>query len=415
MKRKPYILISPDFDVLYQDSEGCCECDNDAIKNESPWLGPIFWIIVPGIEEWLRRYELATNFAKATTVPSFDWITWHYEGLFFAKAIWEQMPRCYSLYYDSPFEDRSGTINKVRIDENVNSLIEHLRPFTKRIATTPSFKHNIEYKLEREVDHINATLCINEMRRINLNIPLKRMTEIRNWLKDIIDAKDKVCTVQLPEYDLHFAHQKVGTHLEMGRFWISKSFPYDDKFSGYVNTKEFVRGLYLSLMTKLGFGLYDNIENYPNCTEHIVKWKPYNDLKSRKIESYISNLNIQEDDTQPTFVTESFVIFPDWGGCIFWDTMGVGCGDFEELETVTNDKSFKLNVPGLQKWSDFYDNHDDSQTYEEWWQEGWILAKEIRRQLPDYIDLYYMCFDPKNPNKIKHYHCDLPKIIIPKE
>ena len=29
---------------------------------------------------------------------------------------------------------------------------------------------------------------------------------------------------------------------------------------------------------------------------------------------------------------------------------------------------------GLQKWGDFYDNHDNSQTFEQWWQEGWKLG-----------------------------------------
>lgn len=138
----------------------------------------------------------------------------------------------------------------------------------------------------------------------------------------------------------------------------------------------------------------------------------YNDLKSRKIEAYISGIEIREDGIQ-SYVNESFVMFPDWGGCIFWDTMGVGSGDFDELNTDNGD--FKLNVPGLQKWCDFYDNHDNSQTFEQWWQEGWKLVKEIRRQLPDRIDLYYMCFDPKSPDEIIDYNSWLPRIIVPRE
>ena len=165
-------------------------------------------------------------------------------------------------------------------------------------------------------------------------------------------------------------------------------------------------------MTELGFGLYDDIYNYPKGEERYSIWKPYNNLKSRKIEAYITGLETQEDDKQ-SYVNESFVLFPDYGGCIFWDTMGVGCGDFDELNTENED--FKLNVPGLQKWSDFYDNHDSNQTFEQWWLEGWNLAKEIRRQLPSRIDLYYMCFDPKRPNKIINYNSVLPRIIVPHE
>lgn len=243
-------------------------------------------------------------------------------------------------------------------------------------------------------------------------LSFKSLPGIKQWLKDIIDAKGEVCTIQLTGYNLHYARQTVGSHPEMGRFWISKNYPYNDEFTAYVDTKEFVRGFYLSLMTELGFGLYEGIDKHPEGEERNAVWKPYNDLKSRKIEAYISGIEIREDGIQ-SYVNESFVMFPDWGGCIFWNTMGVGSGDFDELSTDNGD--FKLNVPGLQKWGDFYDNHDNSQTFEQWWQEGWKLVKEIRRQLPDRIDLYYMCFDPKSPDEIIDYNSWLPRIIVPRE
>lgn len=412
MNKKPYIRISPDIDVLFVDGDSCCaSAYGDEISNDSPWLGPRFSIVVPGIDEWVRRYEDTTDFAETTTEPSFDWISWHYEGLCFAKAIWEQMPRCYTLYYEPPFEDHSGTIVEVIIDENVDSLIGRLRPLAKRTPAPLSRKDNIEYQLERKDDCVQITFRINNL-VLGMPLSFKSLPGIKQWLKDIIDAKGEVCTIQLTGYNLHYARQTVGSHLEMGRFWISKNCPYNDEFSAYVDTKEFVRGFYLSLMTELGFGLYEGIDNHPEEEERNAVWKPYNDLKSRKIEAYISGIEIREDGIQ-SYVNESFVMFPDWGGCIFWDTMGVGSGDFDELSTDNGD--FKLNVPGLQKWCDFYDNHDNSQTFEQWWQEGWKLAKEIRRQLPDRIDLYYMCFDPKSPDEIIDYNSWLPRIIVPRD
>lgn len=412
MNKKPYIRISPDIDVLFVDGDSCCaSAYGDEISNDSPWLGPRFSIVVPGIDEWVRRYEDATDFAETTTDPSFDWISWHYEGLCFAKAIWEQMPRCYTLYYEPPFEDHSGTIVEVIIDENVDSLIGRLRPLAKRTPAPLSRKDNIEYQLERKDDCVQITFRINNL-VLGMPLSFKSLPGIKQWLKDIIDAKGEVCTIQLTGYNLHYARQTVGSHLEMGRFWISKNYPYNDEFTAYVDTKEFVRGFYLSLMTELGFGLYEDIDNHPEGEERSAVWKPYNDLKSRKIEAYISGIEIREDGIQ-SYVNESFVMFPDWGGCIFWDTMGVGSGDFDELSTDNGD--FKLNVPGLQKWGDFYDNHDNSQTFEQWWQEGWKLVKEIRRQLPDRIDLYYMCFDPKSPDEIIDYNSWLPRIIVLRE
>jgi len=412
MNKKPYIRISPDIDVLFVDGDSCCaSAYGDEISNDSPWLGPCFSIVVPGIDEWVRRYEDATDFAETTTDPSFDWISWHYEGLCFAKAIWEQMPRCYTLYYEPPFEDHSGTIGEVMIDENVDSLIGRLRPLAKRTPAPLSRKDNIEYQLERKDDCVQITFRINNL-VLGMPLSFKSLPGIKQWLKDIIDAKGEVCTIQLTGYNLHYARQTVGSHPEMGRFWISKNCPYNDEFTAYVDTKEFVRGFYLSLMTELGFGIYEDIDNHPEGEERNAVWKPYNDLKSRKIEAYISGIEIREDGIQ-SYVNESFVMFPDWGGCIFWDTMGVGSGDFDELST--DNGYFKLNVPGLQKWCDFYDNHDNSQTFEQWWQEGWKLAKEIRRQLPDRIDLYYMCFDPKSPDEIIDYNSWLPRIIVLRE
>lgn len=46
------------------------------------------------------------------------------------------MPRCYTLYYEPPFEDHSGTLDEVIIDEHVDSLIDRLRPLAKKNSFT---------------------------------------------------------------------------------------------------------------------------------------------------------------------------------------------------------------------------------------------------------------------------------------
>lgn len=121
-------------------------------------------------------------------------------------------------------------------------------------------------------------------------------------------------------------------------------------------------------------------------------------------------------DEDNTSVNETYVMFPEWGGCIFWDTMEVGSGNDECIYRDENSGSdIKLNIPGLKKWSEFYDNHDDSQSFEEYWHEGWELAKLVRKQLPEHIDLFYMCYDPKQPDAIINYHYELPKIVVPKQ
>ncbi len=124
MDRKSFIRISPDSDVLYIDSDSCCVMAyGNEICNEGPSLGPRFSIVVPGIEEWVKRYEYATVFVGTVTSPSFDWITWHYEGLCFAKAIWKQMPRCYE-HYEPPFD---GLVYRLTLNmytsENVKPIV----------------------------------------------------------------------------------------------------------------------------------------------------------------------------------------------------------------------------------------------------------------------------------------------------
>lgn len=180
MDKKPYIRISPDIDALYIDSDSCCAIAfGDEICNECPSMGPRFSIVVPGIEEWVQRYVYATDFVETTTDSSFDWITWHYEGLCFAKAVWEQMPRCYELYYEPPFEDHSGTVGKLLIDEKVDGLIDRLRPLANLASAPLSIKDNIVYKLERKGDSMLIRFRINNL-VFNLPLSFKCLTGIKH-------------------------------------------------------------------------------------------------------------------------------------------------------------------------------------------------------------------------------------------
>lgn len=209
---------------------------------------------------------------------------------------------------------------------------------------------------------------------------------------------------------------KLWVHIrKWDNYGIENSHTHEKFFWAYVNIKNFIKGLYLSLLTELGFHSYKNTDNYLSEDERNNVWKPYNQLKSKLIESYITNQKPMEDEDS-TFVNEAYVMFPEWGGCIFWDTMGVGSGDDEHIYRDGNEGSdIKLDIPGLKKWSEFYENHDDSQSFEEYWREGRELAKFVRKQLPEHIDLFYMCYDPKQPDAIINYHCELPKIIVPKQ
>lgn len=261
MKEKCYIRISPDYDVLYINSDGCCFCaSGDEIYNDDLESGPRFSFVVPGIEEWLHRYEKATDFAKATTDPFFDWKLWHYEGLCFAKAIREQLPLCYSLYYEPPFEDVSNTISKMEIDEHID---EHIRKLRKEVCgrmAIPAFTNHIEFEVQREGKQVEVLFIMTNNMRLEVNIPFKLISEVKKWLERIMAGTDSTVCLHTPKWDFYFFRQTVGSHLGMGQFWIMNSFAHTPSFQAYVKIKSFVEELYSVLMTKLEMGPSDKID-----------------------------------------------------------------------------------------------------------------------------------------------------------
>lgn len=257
--KKYYITITPDIDYLFTYQDGSCfDSFGDEIFNEDFSLGPRFCIVVPGIEEWHRRFIKATDFAETETCQSFDWISWHLEGLLFAKEIKRQLPSCFRLYYNPPYEDNSNIIeNEIEITEDVDSLIESLKG-DANVSIDLAFKHNVSYQTEKLIDRIIVTAKVGNS-TFDFYIPQNRISDLKQWLLNIIKGEDDVNVLNLPSANLTFFHQRVGKHPEMGQLWIEKkeetSIP---AFAAYVNTKEFIKGLYLSLMSELGFFIYSN-------------------------------------------------------------------------------------------------------------------------------------------------------------
>lgn len=76
-----------------------------------------------------------------------------------------------------------------------------------------------------------------------MSLNYSRQGKHRRLRRDVIASYD---------YPFLLCNQTVGFYPEMGRLWISKDYPYNDEFSAYMDTKEFVRSFYMSLMTELG-------------------------------------------------------------------------------------------------------------------------------------------------------------------
>lgn len=419
MRNNYSYTITPDYDIFYCDPEGCeYTLYDDELSNDDISLGPCFRFVIPGMEEWQRRYEDATDFASTTTDPSFDWKSWHLEGLQFAKKIRLLLPKIYKLYYRPPYEDISNTIETIEVDENIDNKICLLGNESSFKGQKPSFKHNVSFTFEKKDNQYVITAEVINLKQ-TFSIHSNKIEYLRKWFVRIIKKEeDPVVLYNICDYELQYFHQSVGIHYNMGEFiiWHKEK---GTVFSAYVDTREFVRTFYFSFMTELGFLLYDWKEDGdvidPTDEERKEKWRDYNALKSPITEWFITdelfeNTPMPETDSHPE-VNESFVMFPDYGCTIFWDTMGIGSGD--DVHLLSDFGEFVFNIPGLMKWAEHYDKHDSSQSFDEFWNDGWNLAKQIRKVLPENIELFYMCFDPKDPNKKCEYMSWRPRIIVP--
>ncbi len=412
MEKKTYLRISPDYDELYQDSEGCSYSGfGDAIYiYDRCFEGLSFSFVMPGIEEWLKRYERATDFADAITNPLFDWAAWHAEGLMFAKAIRLRLPRCYDLIYAPPYEDNSGLIHEITVDDNVDDIISDLKLMAKEVNRECALKHNVTIEAKRDAEQLQLHFAIKRS-TYDIKVGLKELTRLRNWLLGIItDDKDAY------RFDLYscramfFFPQRIGSKTDMGQFWIVEGYSEEHVYEAYVNKREFVKAFYLAVLTELGFGIYDSHDSYPKGEVRREVWHAYNAFKCVEIENYIYGLSSGHKLLQS--VDETFVMFQDYGGCIFWDTMGVGSGDSRTL--YSDFGTFPLDIPGLGKWADYFDNPDPTMSFEDYWDMGWELAKQVRKILPENIDLFYMCYDPEKPEKKVNYNCVLPRLVVPR-
>lgn len=236
---KTYIKISPDFDYLFIDGNGCCSTAyGDEISNDDFSLGPRFRIVIPGIEGWHSRYINATDFAATKTDESFDWLSWHYEGLLFAKEIKRQLPTCFKLLYTAPFEDVSGLIpDELEVDDSIDKLISSLE-IEANVHSDLGLKNVVVFSSETKPDRVELSMCVGKLKS-ECHIPLYRIDGLKNWLHDIIKGEKDVVTLELPSAKLTFFQQRIGNKA-MGQFWLETSSSAIPEFAAYINKIEFV-------------------------------------------------------------------------------------------------------------------------------------------------------------------------------
>ena len=110
---KRVFTINPDYDTILWDNDGCTyPCYDDTLElcidDDENYVS----INIPGIYEWQQEFECATDFAETKTTDGFDWAGWHKRGIEFAKRLREKLPSSCDLWYDAPYEDKSGKIKE---------------------------------------------------------------------------------------------------------------------------------------------------------------------------------------------------------------------------------------------------------------------------------------------------------------
>lgn len=106
VKVKDVLTIDPDYDVFIRHLDGsmgsCYELDELCGQH----------VQFEGLEEWCSEMKPVIIEAAVGKTHPMDWEDFHRRGLEYAKQLRKVLPLEYDLWYEAPFEDKSGTIRK---------------------------------------------------------------------------------------------------------------------------------------------------------------------------------------------------------------------------------------------------------------------------------------------------------------
>lgn len=205
---------------------------------------------------------------------------------------------------------------------------------------------------------------------------------------------------------------------EIGLFFVYGSFSDNIPLYAVCETKDFVNSIYLALLAVCG-------DCYSACHSDFAKeWYYgenmgrtgrkfdnmtfYNDIKSPLIEWNIRSTR-PNNWGSPTFrkmpkIKETISMWCDYGDALFWgrDKNGYGAcyGNADSFLTNTAGEIKLDSIKGLREWYDEFnatDYPDDwtKKQWKDWHERGYAFALQVRKLLPDTIDLYYYDWYPK--------------------
>ncbi len=169
---------------------------------------------------------------------------------------------------------------------------------------------------------------------------------------------------------------------------------------GFCEEKQVIREIYEALLNvgRVSFFHPNEMKDAWWITPNVF----YNSIKSPIIEDYISPRKKKGDDKatlRQVYVEHILTMYADVDAFI-WDEDNASCGDVDRddiVEIYFDEKTYNMHIPGMYKWfHDFCNATDfvDSVVKEDfdldaWHKQGMALAREMRKQLPTSIDLWY--------------------------
>lgn len=262
--------------------------------------------------------------------------------------------------------------------------------------------------------------------------------DMKRWLEDIVRSCNMETTMHIDcegeEMYLHYEklrdevfcistkdswrHSKTEKYSEIGLFYVYDSSSDSIPLYALCETKDFINSIYLALLALCGncynthFSDFANEWYYDeNNLSHGRKYDNmtfYNAIKSSLIEWKICTKNSYWWDSvrfrRMPKIKETISMWCEFGDALFWgrgiDGKGGCCGNAESLYTDTTGEIKLDSIVGLREWYDEWDSASlpDNWTKRQrrdWDKRGYLFALQVRKLLPDTIDLYYYDWYPK--------------------
>ena len=240
------------------------------------WTRDSYYMLIPGIMEWVARYRQATDFTTKTTNPEFDWISWHRDGLLFAREIYRNLPRNIPFRYEIPETDTSGIIEGFDVtEEAIDSLIENLQ--TPDTDIEPVICDKVIILAKDDEGTLGIKFKIKDKNRDYVfHIEYPSMTFLKVFLEKIAMSKGEPVgwDSKYSRSGMYFYPQTIGNMKHMGQFQMQLDGKSEPVIAAYVNSREFVRSIYRNIMPVL---------------TSLADKTPSQDLRSNIIEWYIDD------------------------------------------------------------------------------------------------------------------------------